>query len=125
MTLLPHPRPVVLRLELDRGRDGEVGRRVAGALPLLLVDEPGLASLLRRDRQIPPFLRRIWRSGGSEQWIAIPPPAHHQRLQQVLHLPAGPSGGRRFRVDSRPTCGFLHNAKNAFVWTAALALCSV
>ena len=22
------------------------------------------------------------------QWITIPPPAHHQRLEQVLHLPA-------------------------------------
>jgi len=40
MALLSYVQPVVLRLELDSGWDGQVSSRVASALPLVLVDEP-------------------------------------------------------------------------------------
>jgi hypothetical protein len=72
VALLPHPRPVVLRLELDRRRDAQVGRNVAGALPLLLQDK--------------------WRSPVQRQQrgaFRLPAPADYEGFQQGLRLLAG------------------------------------
>ena len=96
-----------------------------GRTGLLLVDEPPLTpALSQRERErerLTPALSQRRR----ERLIAVPPPAHHQWLEQPLYLATGPSGGTPIPEHCTATCGFGHNTNNAFAVTARLPLSEV